>query len=250
VQVGAKLIKDRRNLGRISLATLLARSSNVGATKVAMSLPPEILYSVLSGFGLGRVSASGFPGESAGLLSHHSNWRPISQATLAYGYGVSLTSLQLVQAFGVIAADGLHRPVSLLRVDQQPITRRVIEPATARSVLSMLEVVVGPDGTGRRAAVAGYRVAGKTGTAKKFAPGGYSDDVYTALFAGVAPASQPRIAVAVIVDEPSGEIYSGGQVAAPIFSQIVAGSLRILAVAPDNLVRPERIDTTIAVARQ
>jgi len=246
VQVGSKLIEDKRNLGKINFATLLARSSNVGATKVAMSLPPEVLYSTLSGFGLGRLSASGFPGESAGLLSHHSNWRPISQATLAYGYGLSVTPLQLAQAYAIIAADGLHRPVSLLRIEQSPIARRVIESVTAGAVLSMLEKVVSPEGTGQRAAVAGYRVGGKTGTVKKFAPGGYSDSRYTALFSGVAPLSRPRLAVVVIIDEPSGEMYYGGQVAAPVFSKVVAGALRILAIPPDHFPRSDAPGTTLA----
>jgi cell division protein FtsI (penicillin-binding protein 3) len=250
VQVGSKLIEDSRNLGRINLATLLARSSNVGATKVAMSLQPELLYTVLSGFGLGRLSASGFPGESAGLLSHHSNWRPIAQATLAYGYGLSVTPLQLAQAYAIIGADGLHRPVSLLRIEQTPIARRVIESNTASAVLSMLEMVVSPEGTGQRAAVAGYRVGGKTGTVKKFAPGGYSESRYTALFSGVAPLTRPRLAVVVLIDEPGGDAYYGGQVAAPVFSSVVAGALRILAIPPDHFTRPDSAGTTLAAIVQ
>lgn len=247
VQVGAKLIEDNNNLGRISMATLLARSSNVGATKVAMSLSPEQLYGVLSGFGLGRLSASGFPGESAGLLSHHSNWRPISQATLAYGYGLSVTPLQLAQAYAVIAAGGLHRPVSLIRVEQQPIARRVIGADTAADVIAMLESVVsGPEGGGKRAAVAGYRVAGKTGTVRKFAPGGYSEDHHTALFAGIAPASRPRLAMVVVIDDPQGKEYYGGEIAAPIFSSIASGALRILAVPPDDLPRSDRDSPRLA----
>lgn len=247
VKIGAKVIEDKKNYGRIDLTTILVRSSNVGATKVAMSLPPESLYTVLSGFGLGRLSASGFPGESAGLLSHYSNWRAISQATLAYGYGLSVTPVQLAQAYAVIAADGLHRPVSLVRIDQPPIARRVIGANTAHSVLSMLEEVAGPGGTGRRAAVPGYRVAGKTGTAKKYAPGGYSEKRYTALFSGVAPVSDPRLAVVVLIDEPTAGEYYGGEVAAPVFSRIVAGALRILAIAPDNLPFPGQNGTTLAV---
>jgi cell division protein FtsI (penicillin-binding protein 3) len=249
VEVGSKIIKDNNNLGRISLTTLLARSSNVGATKLAMSLQPESLYSVLSGFGFGRLSASGFPGESAGILSHHSNWRPISQATLAYGYGLSVTPLQLAQAYSIIAAGGLHRPVSLLRADQTPIARRVISEDTASDVLSMLEAVVSSDeGTGKRAAVPGYRVAGKTGTVRKFTPGGYADDRYTALFAGIAPVSKPRIAIAVVVDDPRGGEYYGGHVAAPVFSKIAQGALRILAVPPDNFPRPGSLGTRLAAA--
>ena len=246
VQVGNKLIEDKNNLGTIDLGTLLARSSNVGATKLAMSLPPETLYEVLSGFGLGRLSGSGFPGESAGLLSHYSNWRPISQATLAYGYGVSLTPLQLAQAYSIIGSGGLQRPISLLRLDQPAISRRVIKADTAESVLSMLETVVGSKGTGQKAGVAGYRVAGKTGTVKKFAPGGYAENRYMALFSGIAPASQPRLAVVVMIDDPSSGEYYGGEVAAPVFSRVVEGALRILAIPPDNFVRPDKASTLAA----
>jgi cell division protein FtsI (penicillin-binding protein 3) len=139
----------------------------------------------------------------------------------------------------------LHRPISLLRIEQAPIARRVIASETASSVLSMLEMVVGPDGTGKRAAVSGYRVGGKTGTVKKFAPGGYSDSRYTALFAGIAPLSRPRLAVVVIVDEPTGEMYYGGQVAAPVFSTVVAGALRILAIPPDHVPRSETPDPAL-----
>jgi cell division protein FtsI (penicillin-binding protein 3) len=211
-----------------------------------MSLKPELLYGVLSGFGLGRLSASGFPGESAGLLSHYSNWRPISQATLAYGYGLSATPLQLAQAYSVLGSNGLHRPVSLLLLDQAPITRRVIKESTAQSVLTMLEEVISPDGTGMQAAVTGYRVAGKTGTVKKFAPGGYSENRYTALFAGVAPTSNPKLAIVVVIDEPKGADYYGGQVSAPIFSSVAAGALRILAVPPDAIEQlPERSRPTL-----
>lgn len=235
IQVGNKVIEDKHNLGLIDLTTLLARSSNVGATKVAMSLPSEQLWSVLSRFGLGRVTSSGFEGESAGLLSHYKNWRPIAKATLAYGYGLSVTPLQLAQTYAVLAADGVMRPVSLLRVESAPIGRRVIEADNARAVVAMLEHVVAPDGTGIRASVPGYRVAGKTGTARKFAVGGYSTERYTAVFAGVAPASRPRLSVVVIVDEPRGGAYYGGDVAAPVFSKIVEGAMRILAIPPDNI---------------
>lgn len=251
MQVGRKIIEDKHNLGDIDLTTLLARSSNVGAAKLALSLPSEQLWTVLSRFGLGKPTASGFPGESAGLLSHYENWRPIAKATLAYGYGLSVTPLQLAQTYAVLAADGVSRPVSLLRVDQAPIGRKVISQQTARAVVSMLEQVVGPQGTGMRAAVAGYRVAGKTGTARKYAVGGYSEDRYTAVFSGMAPVSQPRLAVVVIVDEPRAGAYYGGDVAAPVFSKIVEGAMRIMAIPPDRLepVQPAAPVTFAAAAR-
>jgi cell division protein FtsI (penicillin-binding protein 3) len=248
IQVGNKVIEDKHNLGMIDLTTLLARSSNVGATKVAMSLPSEQLWTVLSRFGLGKPTASGFPGESAGLLSHYENWRPIAKATLAYGYGLSVTPLQLAQCYAVLAAGGIMRPVSLVRVERAPIGRRVISASSARAVVDMLEHVVSAEGTGIRAAVAGYRVAGKTGTARKYAVGGYSQERYTAVFAGVAPVSSPRLAVIVIVDEPSAGVYYGGDVAAPVFSKIVEGAMRIMAIPPDKLAPASPPPTAITAA--
>jgi len=249
IQVGAKLIKDKHNLGRIDLTTVLAKSSNVGSTMVAMSLEPADLWQVLNDFGLGRPSASGFPGESAGLLSHFSNWRPISQATLAYGYGLSITPLQLAQAYAVIGANGLQRPVSLLPVKQPPIARRVISERTANAVLGMMEAVVSDNGTGIRAAVAGYRVAGKTGTTQKFTTGGYLENRYTAIFAGIAPMTNPRLAVVVVIDDPSAGEYYGGSVAAPVFSKIVSDATRIMAIPPDDIGNVQDISTTVALSR-
>ena len=246
LKVGSKVIKDKRNLGRIDLTTMLVRSSNVGATMVAMSLEPSDLWQILYDFGLGRPSASGFPGESAGILSHFTNWRPISQATLAYGYGMSITPLQLAQAYAVLGAQGLQRPVSLLPITKPPIARRVIKAETADAVLGMMEKVVAVDGTGLKAAVAGYRVAGKTGTTRKYAVGGYSEDRYTAIFAGVAPVTDPRLAVVVVIDEPSADEYYGGLVSAPVFSRIVSDATRILAIAPDDIDAVQ--DFTKAVA--
>ena len=249
IQVGAKLIKDKHNLGRIDLTTVLAKSSNVGSTMVAMSLEPADLWQVLNDFGLGRPSASGFPGESAGLLSHFSNWRPISQATLAYGYGLSITPLQLAQAYAVIGANGLQRPVSLLPVKQPPIARRVISERTANAVLGMMEAVVSDRGTGIRAAVAGYRVAGKTGTTQKFTTGGYLENRYTAIFAGIAPMTNPRLAVVVVIDDPSAGEYYGGSVAAPVFSKIVSDATRIMAIPPDDIGNVQDLSTTVALSR-
>ncbi|GIK35101.1 MAG: penicillin-binding protein 3 [Gammaproteobacteria bacterium] len=247
LQVANKVIEDEHNLGVIDLATLLARSSNVGVTKVALSLPSEQLWSVLTRFGIGRPTSSGFPGESAGLLSPYENWRPIAKATMAYGYGLSVTPLQLAQSYAVFAADGVMRPVSLIRVDHPPIGRKVLSTDNARAMVELLEHVVAPDGTGLRAAVAGYRVAGKTGTARKFDIGGYSSERYTAVFAGVAPVSRPRLAVVVVVDEPRAGEYYGGAVAAPVFSKIVAGAMRILAIAPDKPVAPSRREAQPAI---
>ncbi len=250
VNVGPKKIMDKRNLGRINMQTILQKSSNVGATKLAMSMDSEYLWDVLTRFGLGKVTASGFPGESAGLLSHFSNWRDISQATLAYGYGLSMTPLQLAQAYAALGSQGLQHPVSLLRVEQGPIARRVIQAETANDVLHMMESVVQAGGTGTQAAIAGYRIAGKTGTSRKASAGGYADDRYSAVFAGLAPASDPRLAIVVVVDEPTAGEYYGGQVAAPVFSSIASGSLRILAVAPDNVRGAQPKTLRLAEAEQ
>jgi len=235
VNVGAKRIEDSRNLGRVSLTTILARSSNVGVTKLAMSLQPEQLWQTMTRFGLGSLTSSGFPGESAGLLTHYNHWRPISQATLAYGYGVSVTPLQLAQAYAALGSGGRMFPVSLMALEQSNDGEQVIAPDTATAVRRMLEEVVRPGGTGTKAAVTGYRIAGKTGTALKFAAGGYSEDKYISIFAGLAPASDPRLAAVVIIDEPSGELYYGSDVAAPVFADVMSESLRLLAVPPDAL---------------
>lgn len=235
VVVGAKKIEDSRNLGRISLTTILARSSNVGITKLAMSLQPEQLWGTMTKFGLGTLTSSGFPGESAGLLTHYSHWQPISQATLGYGYGVSVTPLQLAQAYSALGSDGILRPVSLLALDSPNEGERIISRDSAIAVRRMLEEVVRPGGTATKAAVTGYRIAGKTGTAWKFAAGGYSKDKYVSIFAGLAPASNPRLAAVIVINEPRGELYYGSDVAAPVFSKVMSESLRLLAIPPDAL---------------
>lgn len=235
VTIGAKKIEDHRNLGRISLTTILARSSNVGVTKLAMSLAPDQLWSTLTNFGLGTMTASGFPGESAGLLTHYDHWQDISQATLGYGYGVSVTPLQLAQAYAIFGNQGRMQPVSLILIENPGDGEQVISADTAAAVKRMLEEVVKPGGTGTKAAVPGYRIAGKTGTAWKSGIGGYSQDKYFSIFAGLAPASEPRLAAVVIIDEPGGELYYGSDVAAPVFSEIMAESLRLLAIPPDAL---------------
>ncbi len=235
VTVGPKKIEDRRNLGRVSLTTILARSSNVGVTKLAMSLPAEQLWSTMTSLGFGELTASGFPGESAGLLTHFDHWKQINQATLGYGYGISVTPMQLAQAYASLGSGGRLRPISLVALDQPVDGRQVISPDTASAVKRMLEEVVRPGGTGTKASVTGYRIAGKTGTAWKSGVGGYSEDKYFSIFAGLAPASDPRLAAVVVIDEPSGELYYGSDVAAPVFSDVMAESLRLLAIPPDAL---------------
>ncbi len=235
-RVGRNLVKDFKNYGRIDLTTIIQKSSNVGATKVALKLEPEKIWDMLSRVSFGHRSASGFPGEVSGLLTHYSSWQKIEIATLAFGYGLSATPLQLARAYSALVGDGYLRPVSFLKLEEgsQIAATQVFSPDTTRKVRAMLEKAVLKGGTGTQAKISGYRVAGKTGTAKKSVAGSY-EDRYVALFAGVAPASDPRIAMVVIVDEPTSEEYYGGQVAAPVFSKVASGALRLLNVTPDNI---------------
>lgn len=237
VQVGIKRIPDHHNLGPVTLTTVLAKSSNVGMTKMAMTLSPKSMYDMLTAFGFGAVSGSGFPGESAGLLNEYSHWRKIGQATVSYGYGLSVTPLQLVHAYATLGAYGVKRPVTLRKVEEPVPGEQVIDPRVAKELLEMMESVVSAEGSGNRASLIGYRVAGKTGTAWTADAGGYDASRIKASFGGVVPASHPRLAAIVIIDEPSGKKYYGGDVAAPVFSNVMAGALRLLGVPPDGLDR-------------
>jgi len=248
--VGAKTIEDHHNLGLIDLTTLISRSSNVGAATLALSLDPEQLWSLLRRLGLGEVSATGFPGESAGVLMEPDLWKPISQATLSYGYGLSATPLQMAHAYSVLGSGGLNRPTSLLALDAPPAPGRVLSETTSRAVVRMMEAVVQAGGTATKAAIPGYRVAGKTGTARKFTAGGYHEDRYISAFAGVAPASDPRLAAVVVIDEPSTGDYYGGEVAAPVFARVVGDSLRILGVPPDDGGETRSVGDLVQAMRQ
>ncbi len=238
VRVGIKPITDKHNLGPISLTTVIAKSSNVGMTKMAMTLAPQSMHEMLRAFGFGEVTGSGFPGESAGLLYDAAHWRKIEQATISYGYGLSVTPLQLARAYAILGAGGIRRPVTLRRVEGPVVGERVLDARVAHELLQMMESVVSQDGaTGYRAALVGYRVAGKTGTAWTADAGGYSSDRYKASFGGVVPASHPRLAAIVVIDEPGGRKFYGGDVAAPVFANVMAGALRLLGVPPDGLDR-------------
>lgn len=236
-KVGVTILEDEHNLGPVNIATVLAKSSNVGMARLALSLEPKLIWNTLTRFGFGQVTTSGYPGESAGLLSNYSQWRPGGIATMSHGYGISVTPLQLAHAYASVGTFGVSRPVSFLRVDSPPAGERVLDAHAAHELVGMLESVVISEGaTGKRAAIPGYRVSGKTGTAWKASAGGYSTDRYMAVFGGVSPASEPRLAAVVVIDEPSAGLHQGGQVAAPVFSAVVGGALRLLAVAPDRPV--------------
>ncbi|MEM9403145.1 MAG: penicillin-binding transpeptidase domain-containing protein [Pseudomonadota bacterium] len=233
VTVGKSTIKDRTNLGEISLSTVLSRSSNVGITKIALTLTPEQLWTTLTRFGFGQITGVTFPGEQSGRLPAFQEWAAITHATMSYGYALNVTALQLVQAYAALGNDGVMMPATLLAVDEPPVGQRVIDVTTARAVLHMLEEVVRPSATGSLAQVDGFQVAGKTGTALKSDEDGYDEDRNFAIFAGLAPASNPRLAIVVVVDEPGIERSDGGEIAAPVFAEVMAESLRLLAVAPD-----------------
>ncbi len=234
LRVGKHTVRDIRDYGVINVATIIQKSSNVGASRIALDLPREALWQTFADVGFGAVTGSEFPGEAAGSLSDFTAWGRIHRATLAYGYGLSVTSLQLARAYGVIAGDGRLRPITFLRQDQPVAGERVLSSATAKRVKAMLETVLVDGGTGVRGRVAGYRVAGKTGTVKKSVGGRYADDRYLAVFAGMAPVSDPRLVVVTVVDEPGGKEYYGGQVAAPLFAEVMTGALRMLGVSPDD----------------
>ena len=239
--IGPNTIRDVNPLGALTVTQVLQKSSNVGSAKIALQLPSATLWQLFSDAGFGLPTKVGFPGEGHGRLRAPKTWRPIEQATMSYGHGLSVTLLQIARAYSIFATDGEMRPTSIVRVDSPPPATRVISVETARRVREMLELATGPGGTAPRAQVAGYRVAGKTGTARKIENGVYVSR-YVASFIGFAPASAPRVIVAVMIDEPSNGAYYGGAVAAPIFSQITAGTLRMLGVAHDapvnNIVLP------------
>jgi len=235
-RVSDHTIRDIRDFGTLDVAGVIRRSSNVGASKIALALGPEPLWQMYSAVGLGRDTGSGFPGEASGVLHPYKSWSEVELATIAFGYGISVTALQLAQGYAAIAADGVQRPVSLQRLEgAAPEGRQVIQADIAREVRTMMEGVAEADGTARPAAIRGYRIAGKTGTAHKAAPGGYAEDQYMSLFAGMAPARDPQLVLVVIIDEPHGDQYYGGQVAAPVFAEVMRGALRIFSIAPDDL---------------
>jgi len=243
---GTKPIEDEHNLGAINIATVLAKSSNVGMAHIALSLQPEIIWNTLTRLGFGQVTTSGFPGESAGLMPQLAQLRPVGIASMSRGYGIAVTPLQLAHAYATIGAGGIARPVSFVRVDSAPGGQRVLEQHTCLELVHMLESVVVAEGaTGRRAAIPGYRVSGKTGTAWTASAGGYYSDHFRAVFGGVSPTSNPRLAALVVLDDPSAGKHQGGDVSAPVFSAVVGQALRLLAVAPDEPINgPDDLPST------
>jgi cell division protein FtsI (penicillin-binding protein 3) len=236
MRVGRLTVRDIRNFGRIDLTTLISRSSNVGSSQLALETPPEDFWRMLHQAGFGRSLETGLPGEVGGLLRDFPTWRRVEQATLGYGYGLSVTPLQLVAAYTAFANDGHRVPLRLVETaGDQRLPEPVMSRETARQVLAMMEHVTGREGTARQALIPGYRVAGKTGTSRKAVAGGYASDRYYSSFVGLAPVSRPRFVMAVVIDEPGAGVYYGGAVAAPVFASVVESALRLFNVPPDRL---------------
>jgi len=236
IRVGPKVYPDPRNYGLISVSRIIEKSSQVGVTKMALDLGHEPIREVFARFGIGEPVATGFPGESAGSLPDRDRWYATEKVSLAFGYGITATPLQLARAYSAFANDGVQQPVSLLALEGEVAQgARVVSPQIARQVLGVLHAVTGEHGTAKKARVPGYPVGGKTGTVHKVGPGGYIDDEYVALFAGIAPVDNPRVVTVVVINGPQGEAYGGGAAAAPVFSTVTRGALRLLNVPPTEM---------------
>ena len=233
--IGRASIGDAKRHGTLTVSQVLEKSSNVGTAKLALRMQPQQMWNLLTSAGFGQAPSLGFPGTAAGRVRPYSSWKPIEQATISYGHGISTSLMQMAQSYLIFARDGEMIPVSLLKTDAPSIARSVISKETARDVRAMMELATGPQGTAPRAQVPGYRVAGKTSTAHKPVNGRYTNK-YIAAFVGLAPVSDPRIIVAVMVDEPTVGGYFGGRVAAPVFAAVTQNALRALNVAPDSSV--------------
>jgi cell division protein FtsI (penicillin-binding protein 3) len=243
LKVDYKTFVDPVNYGELSLAGVLAKSSQVGTTKVALELNPEFTRELFQRVGFGEVIGSGFPGETVGNLPAYRKWDQVTQATFAFGYGLSVSSLQLARAYSVLANDGVLKDVSLVALDSEQASQRVIDAEISQKVRRMLRAASGVSGTGKRAMIDGYSVGGKTGTLHKVKTGGgYDESRYMSAFAGLSPAVNPRLVTVVVIDEPRDGSYFGGLVAAPVFSEVTGSALRLLQVTPDQ------IDTNRSVA--
>ena len=228
MNVSGKLVEDPSNRGALSLAEIIKHSSQVGIAKLALDLPDRAVFDVLSRSGIGGYAFSGLPGEVGGTLSDSGLRSDIVRVTLAYGYGLSATPLQLAQSYLTLATHGVRMPVSLLKIEHAPVGQRVYDAAQVRQILTMMERVTEPDGTAPGTRIDGYAVAGKTGTARKVGAEGYDDERHVALFAGIAPAEEPRLVGVVVVNEPRGEVSGGGTVAAPVFARVMNRALQLL----------------------
>lgn len=232
--VGDRTIRDTHAHGVIDVSTIIQKSSNIGVSKIALAMPPEEMWNMFTKVGFGQAPRFGFPGAVAGRVRPYKSWRPVEQANMSFGQGISVSLLQLARAYLVFARDGDIIPLSFQKITENPKGQQVISPKTAQQMRAMLETVVLPGGTAQQARVPGYRVGGKTGTAQKFLDGHYSQTHYIGNFAGMAPMSNPRFVIAVMIDDPVGAIHTGGGVAAPTFAALAANALRAENVPPDS----------------
>jgi cell division protein FtsI (penicillin-binding protein 3) len=232
-QLGPNTINDAHPHSSMSVAEIIQKSSNIGTAKMALQLPPEKLWTLYSELGFGTAPRTGFPGEASGRLRPWKNWKPIEQATMSYGYGLNVSLLQLARAYTLFTNEGQLLPVTFQKREGRPIGRQIISAETAAQMSAMLETVMQPGGTATKGQVPGYRMAGKTGTARKLVNGRYVDDQHVAFFAGYGPVSDPRFVIAVLVDESAAGKYYGGDVSAPVFANIMAGALRNANIPPD-----------------
>lgn len=247
IRVGRKVLPDPKNYGPISVSRVVEKSSQVGITKIALDIGHEPIWDMFSRFGLGQSPGTGFPGESHGILPNRPKWAPIEEATLAFGYGLTASPLQLAHAYTVFANGGVQPQISLLALGEElPESRRIIDSEIANKILQILHLVTQENGTAQKAQVVGFDVGGKTGTVHVVGSGGYQDDKYVALFAGVAPIDNPRIVTVVVLNQPKGDSYGGGSAAAPVFSRVTQGALRILNVPPSD---PESVIAASALHR-
>ncbi|MCU8161769.1 penicillin-binding transpeptidase domain-containing protein [Vibrio vulnificus] len=233
LQVGGSRVRDTSKVGKADLTEILKKSSNIGVTKLSMEMPVEAILGMYNSVGLGEPSGLNLVGEVTGIFPTRSRWSPIERATLSFGYGLSITPIQLAHAYATLGNEGMYEPIHIIKSNDRDMAKQVVSKQHAREVLNMLETVTQKGGSARRAAVPGYRVGAKTGTSRKATAGGYSDE-YITYTAGIAPVSDPRIALVVVVNEPQGDDYYGGSVASPVFSEIMKGALQILNVAPDE----------------
>jgi cell division protein FtsI (penicillin-binding protein 3) len=234
MQLAGWTIRDTHANGLITVAQVIQKSSNIGSSKISLQMPPERMWRFYTALGFGTAPQTGFPGEARGIVRPWEKWHPIEQATMSYGNGISVSLLQLARAYTIFTNDGQLLPLSLVKLDAQPIGRPLVAAETARDVVRMMELAVGPGGTAPRAQVAGYRVAGKTGTAHKPENGRYAEHKYVSSFVGLGPVTRPRFIVAVMIDEPQGANYYGGDVSAPVFSTVMGQALRMMSVPPDG----------------
>lgn len=245
---GRFTIRDHRNYGVISLTDVIARSSNVGISKIATDIGGDAIRDLYARLGFGQPTGIGFPGEAVGVLAAPLKWRPVEEATLSYGYGMSVNALQLAQAYMVLANGGIRYPLSLLKVEAKPVGQRVLSEKVTFDIRQMLREVI-EDGTGSRAQPGFYSAGGKTGTVHLVGEDGYEDSQYKAIFAGMAPIDDPRIVTVVAVDAPQSGEYYGGEVAAPVFARVMDGALRLLNVKPELELGQTRASESVSGER-